>query len=86
MRLDQVLKIGKPFKRRDWVAYYNSFDLIANVLTSNDVIADDWEHVTQKVEITIFDLERAFNEMLADPYMDSKYRIQVMAKELGFTE
>ncbi len=86
MRLDEVLKLGKPFKRRGWIACYGSFELVSNTLTHSDVIADDWEYETQKIEITIFDLKAAFNEMLRDPYIDNNYRLELLAKELGFKE
>jgi len=87
MNIIEAAKTGLPMRRKEWVEgdpwiTWPDPKLVTDVgLSQDDLISTDWEVKEPKVEISLRDLERAF-EVVGDHHKPLG-AFRVVAKELG---
>jgi hypothetical protein len=81
MTLIEAVESGKPFKRTCWSSYERMDKRNILGLSTEDILADDWEIQEEKIEITREQLRWAYHEAPSD---DPDKEFSEMARLLGF--
>lgn len=88
MTLQEAIKSGKPFKRRNWPHYRANTDQIA--LRNVDILADDWEIEEEKIKLSRLDIDRALKistttHKKGGKTISRKLDMKKFFRNLGFT-
>lgn len=101
MKLHEVLESGKKFRRNKWYFYDHLKDYYHQKTNGviedsigfrfddyhiDDVLADDWEIIEQKIELTESQIREAFEHVITpnSTIGQRDYVINTVLKELGF--
>ncbi len=92
MNIIEALNSGRKFKRRKWTVWHDLSLRLPN-LEGPDILADDWEILEEKRELTWVEIKKAVSPFITNYRGDSGsvyaelYRIDDdVKKSLGFTE
>lgn len=92
MNLIEAIKSGKRFKLKRDREWHTQGQVLQIHEARSDLICDNWEIEEEKIEITRSQLQEAFNKCsfqihdLSGGFPNYSCRIDLLAKELGFTE
>jgi hypothetical protein len=61
MNIIEAVGSGRKFKRPEWSKYYSANQIVLVQLTSQDLLANDWEVEEKQVPITRSQFDKAWN-------------------------
>lgn len=82
MDLISAIKSGRRIKRKDWLCFYHTKDLDYSF---PDILAEDWEVGEEKIEVTKYELEEAWNNSFENSVIE-RTEFEAFCKELGFKD
>lgn len=109
MNIQEALKTNLPFKRKDWkqfhntlpvksiiVGNYNTFTETTFAITKEDILAEDWEVLNKKVEVSkeqLLEVYKMGMNRQSDPplagdffkqHVKDNTKLDLFLEELGF--